>query len=102
MQASGITITRCTHSGRISLAEAHARMACGMCEDSGCEIYYTFKVSDFSSGDIHFRYTPLPLSAILPKPILPDRSFVAPDTENPALSAFPPGWISHTQFAFRD
>ena len=102
MQACGITIVRCTHSGRFSLAEAHAPEDCGMCEDSECELFFTFKVSDISPEDIQFRSTPLPIWAILPPHILLEGSILTSNYENPALSAFPPGRISHTQFVFRN
>lgn len=102
-QAVGLSITRCAHSGHISLTEFPKDMDCGMSGDAGCMQHFFFKVSDFSTAAAGTQIIPPQLTAILSWPILPAcSSLFAGHSSRPTSRASPPGPVSHAFLQVRD
>ena len=101
-QVFGISITRCAHSGHVSLVEIPADMECGMASDSDCMQQFTFKVSVFSSGDIGFEPQTLPFTNLLLWPTQPSFPVGSGHFVSSVRSESPPGRTPHTLFPFRN
>jgi len=102
-QTIGFSITRCAHSGHISLAKFTVDKDCGLSSDSDCMQHFSFKVSDYSTANTTFACNLTQFTAIL---ALPVPAAVLPATENaidPSIQALPPpGTVSHTLLPLRN
>lgn len=98
----GISITRCAHSGQISLTEIPADMECGMDSGSDCMQQFTFKVSVFSSGDIGIEPQTLPLTNLFLWPAQPGLPVGPGLFDSPVRSESPPGRTPHLLLPFRN
>ena len=101
-QTVGLSVTRCAHSGYISLAGFPRDMECGMSSDSDCMQHFTFKVSDFSSGDAGTELNPPQLTAVFPLPVLVVVHTASAVSLSPAIQASPPGTVSRSFLPLRN
>ena len=99
-QVAGISVTRCAHSGHISLAEFPANMDCGMSSDSDCLQHFSFKVSGFSLDDSGIEFNPPQLTAVFP--VLTVIHTASAVTFHPAIQASPPGAVSPSFLPLRN
>ncbi len=101
-QVFGFSITRCAHTGRISLTEIPVDTGCGKDSSADCMLQFTFKVSVFSAGDVGFEPQTLPFTNLLLGPDQPGLTVGIGHFDSPVRSESPPGRTPHTLYPFRN